>query len=98
MPSGPERPCRNDISDALDRFDFHFFMIMAPPNSAYNNIRLIDEHYEDLKGSQFARACNALCDIYLKHHAHRNFGIALLHRHHALPSEHVMVHSMNDAG
>lgn len=71
---------------------------MAQINESYNNIRFVDDQCEILKDSLFECVRDSIRDIYLEHHAHYDFGIALLHRHHRLPPEHAMIHFRNNEG
>lgn len=59
----------------------------------YNRIAYIDEQRVALLRLMQSDSFEEIARVFLKHGAHHNFGMALLHRHHKLPSGHAMVHT-----
>lgn len=64
----------------------------------YNSIPGIDDQVAALNRSAFSSVWVELCQAFIRHQAHKEFGVALLHRHLDLPSGYAMVHSWNEFG
>lgn len=62
-------------------------------NHRYNRIAYIDEQRVALLRLMRNDSFDQIARIFSEHGAHLNFGMALLHRHHDLPSGHAMVHT-----
>lgn len=63
----------------------------------YNHIRSLHQQRDLPSQSFFQEALYSLAQIFVRHRAHHNFAITLLHRHHDLPTGYAMVHS-HDSG
>ena len=63
----------------------------------YNQIKFLDEQSDWLPKASFQRALDSIAQIFVRHQAHFNFAIALLHRHYDLRPGFAMVHSRGSA-
>lgn len=64
----------------------------------YNHIKYIDQQRAWLSRPDFFDALFDLAQIFVRHQAHDNFAITLLHRHHDLQPGYAMVHSQGAKG
>lgn len=64
----------------------------------YNRLHLIEEQQRAVGEIDFANLLRAAGHILLKHGAHLNFGISLVHRHHDLAPNCAMIHSYDALG